>query len=152
MPILDALAECRVLAIDDEEANLDLLQFFLADEGFPNFTGTSDPRGALATFSEVRPDLVLLDLHMPHIDGFAMMRGLRERVGPDDFVPILVLTADVTDAARLRALEEGASDFLTKPLDGVEVVLRIRNLLRTRVLHRQQQEGRARAEAAGRRA
>jgi signal transduction histidine kinase/DNA-binding NarL/FixJ family response regulator len=152
MPILDALAECRVLAIDDEEANLDLLQFFLADEGFPNFTGTSDPRGALATFDEVRPDLVLLDLHMPHIDGFGMMRGLRERVGPDDFVPILVLTADVTDGARLRALEEGASDFLTKPLDGVEVVLRIRNLLRTRVLHRAQQEGRARAEAAGRRA
>jgi signal transduction histidine kinase len=152
MPILEDLAACRVLAIDDEEANLDLLQFFLADEGVNDFTGISDARKALAAFDEVRPDLVLLDLHMPHIDGFAVMRGMRERVGPGDFVPILVLTADVTSTARLRALEEGASDFLTKPLDGVEVVLRIRNLLRTRVLHRAQQEGRARAEAAGRRA
>jgi signal transduction histidine kinase/DNA-binding NarL/FixJ family response regulator len=152
MPILEELAECRVLSIDDEEANLDLLSFFLADEGIRNVTQVQDPRRALAAFDEVKPDLVLLDLHMPHLDGFALMRGLRERVGPHDFLPILVLTADVTPAARLRALDEGASDFLTKPLDGVEVVLRIRNLLRTRVLHRQQQEGRVRAEGAGRRA
>jgi signal transduction histidine kinase/DNA-binding NarL/FixJ family response regulator len=152
MPVLEELAACRVLAIDDEPANLDLLSFFLEDEGLSGFTGTSDSRAALRTFDEVRPDLVLLDLHMPHLDGFALMRGLRERVGADEFLPVLVLTADVTPQARLRALEEGASDFLTKPLDAVEVVLRIRNLLRTRVLHRQQQEARARAEAAGRRA
>lgn len=152
MAILEDLAACRVLGIDDEAANLDLLEFFLADEGLHNFTATTDPRAALRTFDEVKPDLVLLDLHMPHLDGFAVMRAMRERMQPDDFLPILVLTADVTPAARLRALEEGASDFLTKPLDGVEVVLRIRNLLRTRVLHRQQQAGRVRAEAEGRRA
>jgi signal transduction histidine kinase/DNA-binding response OmpR family regulator len=152
MPILAELAQCRVLAIDDEPANLDLLSYFLSDEGLTGFTGTSDPRTALRTFDEVRPDLVLLDLHMPHLDGFAMMRELQARVAADDFLPILVLTADVTDAARVRALQEGASDFITKPLDAVEVVLRIRNLLRTRVLHRQQMEARVRAEAAGRRA
>jgi signal transduction histidine kinase/FixJ family two-component response regulator len=152
MRILEDLAGCRVLAIDDEEANVDLLGFFLADEGFHNFTGLQDPRRALQVFDELRPDLVLLDLHMPHMDGFTLMRGMRERMAPDDFLPILVLTADVTSEARVRALDEGASDFLTKPLDGVEVVLRIRNLLRTRVLHRQQQEGRARAESSGRRA
>ena len=66
MPILEDLAAYRVLAIDDEEANLDLLQFFLADEGVRDFTGISDVRKALAALNEVQPDLVLLDLHMPH--------------------------------------------------------------------------------------
>jgi putative two-component system response regulator len=82
-----------------------------------------------------KPDLILLDLHMPHLDGFAVMQELRSHVPADTYLPILVLTADVSAEVKQRALSEGARDFLTKPLDNTEVVLRIHNLLETRHLH-----------------
>src|SRR5207249_4554250 len=82
------------------------------------------------------PDVVLLDLMMPELDGFQVMRMLREAVPPDDYRPILVLTADVTEEIKHRALTGGAKDFLTKPFDVEEVLLRIGNLLETRRLHR----------------
>jgi signal transduction histidine kinase len=91
---------------------------------------------------------VLLDLHMPYLDGFAVMQQLKQFVTAEDYLPILVLTADITREARERALSGGARDFITKPIDETETLLRIRNLLETRILHLQQRQARALAEAA----
>jgi signal transduction histidine kinase/DNA-binding response OmpR family regulator len=146
------VTDCRILVVDDEEANVDLLTALLEDDGFRHFACTRDSRMAADLYESFAPDLVLLDLHMPHLSGFDVMEQLAARRAPDDFLPILVLTADINPAVRLRALSQGASDFLTKPLDALEVTLRIRNLLTTRVLHRQQQQARQRAEAERRRA
>jgi signal transduction histidine kinase/CheY-like chemotaxis protein len=152
MTTTPGLTDCRILVVDDEEANVDLLTALLEDDGFQHLASTRDPRQVVELYESFAPDLVLLDLHMPHLSGFAVMEQLAELRGADDFLPIVVLTADVNPEARLRALRQGASDFLNKPLDAIEVTLRIRNLLATRVLHRQQQAARARAEAEKRRA
>ncbi|HEX2208067.1 MAG TPA: ATP-binding protein [Longimicrobium sp.] len=148
----DTLTSRSILLVDDEEANLDLLEGFLASEGYTSLSRTTDPRKVLAMMDEHRPDLVLLDLHMPFKDGFAVLRELQEHVPADDYVPVLVLTADVTSQARERALSGGARDFLTKPFDVVEVLLRVRNLLETRVLYLRQRQAREEAERAERRA
>jgi EAL domain-containing protein (putative c-di-GMP-specific phosphodiesterase class I) len=94
-----------------------------------------DPWEVIDLYTSLRPDLVLLDLHMPGKDGVAVMQAIRAATPDDDFVPVIVLTADATSEARQRALAAGANDFLTKPVDRIEVVLRARNLLHTRTLH-----------------
>lgn len=144
--------EAAILVVDDERANLELLEEFLRFDGFENVTLTTDSRQVPELFEAKCPDILLLDLHMPYVDGFGVMRQLRASIPASDYFPILVLTADVTSETKLRALSEGASDFLTKPLDAVEVVLRIRNLLATRFLHLGERAARARAEAAEARA
>ncbi|MGH7506492.1 MAG: response regulator, partial [Longimicrobiales bacterium] len=146
------VTDAVILVIDDEEANVDLLESMLADEGYGNVVGTRDARHALTLFETHRPDLVLLDLHMPHLDGFEVLRRIVEQTPVDAYVPVLVLTADITQEAKQRALSQGAKDFLTKPLDATEVLLRIRNLLETRFLHLEQREARASAEMSERRA
>jgi len=83
------------------------------------------------------PDLVVLDLHMPHMDGFQIMESIRPHIPPNEYLPILVITGDRDSLVRERALSVGARDFLNKPFDVSEVLLRIKNLLETRVLHRQ---------------
>jgi signal transduction histidine kinase len=133
-----SLADCRILLIDDEQANLDLLEAFLEPDGYGALIRVSDPRDAPGLFEAERPDLVLLDLHMPWRSGFDVLRDVQQRTEPGDFIPVLVLTADVSPSTRMRALADGAHDFLTKPLDGLEVRLRVRNLLRTRLLHHEQ--------------
>lgn len=140
------LAACTLLLVDDEEANLDLLERILRRDGHHDLLRTTDPVEAVELFDRHAPDLVLLDLHMPRRDGFAVLADLRVRIAPDDFIPVLVLTADATFDARQRALGEGAQDFVTKPFHNAEVQLRVRNLLRARVLHRQQRRARADAE------
>ena len=152
MSIEEQLSACTILMVDDEEANLDLLEGFLGMEGYRALVRTSDSREAMALFEQNAPDLVLLDLHMPHRDGFALLREICERIPEGDYLPVLVLTADVTSESRERALSEGARDFLTKPLDGTEVLLRVRNLLETRTLYQRQRAAREAAEAAERRA
>jgi EAL domain-containing protein (putative c-di-GMP-specific phosphodiesterase class I) len=125
----------RVLIVDDEEQNIRLLQAMLRRvDGLETVT-TTDPTQAAALFAEHRPDLVLLDLHMGDTDGVELMKTLQTQVLEHDFVPIVVLSADTDPISRERVLEAGAHDFLTKPLDFAEVVLRTRNLLRTRSLH-----------------
>jgi signal transduction histidine kinase len=131
----EGLERARLLVIDDEEANIRLLERILAASGFADVIGSSDPREARALVETNDPDLLLLDLLMPHVDGFEVMQGLRDTLPPDRYFPILVLTADATEGTKRRALAAGANDFLTKPFDATEVVLRIRNLLRTRFLH-----------------
>ncbi|HEU4884780.1 MAG TPA: ATP-binding protein [Longimicrobium sp.] len=148
----DALTGCTILMVDDEEANLDLLEGFLGSEGYTSLVRTTDPRKVLALMDEHLPDLVLLDLHMPFKDGHTVLRELQEFVPEGDYVPVLVLTADVTTQARERALSGGARDFLTKPFDVVEVLLRVRNLLQTRDLYVRQRKAREEAERAERRA
>ena len=146
------LRSARILIADDEAANVALLEALLLDEGYTRIRATCDSRTVIPLIEAEEPDLLLLDLHMPHLSGFEVMRQLREHLPRDTFLPILVLTADVTTEAKERALAGGARDFLTKPIDAVEVGLRIRNLLEVRELHLQQKMARAAAERAEARA
>ncbi len=129
------IAGARFLIIDDELANVRLLEGNLEEDGQTNFRSTLDSREALALFQDYQPDLVLLDLMMPHLDGFAVMEQLRGVIPPDANLPIVVLTADASTETKERALAAGARDFLTKPFDAVELRLRVRNLLEMRFLH-----------------
>jgi putative two-component system response regulator len=136
---LSPYAKPKILIIDDEPANVLILTRLLQQGERAILETTTDSRQALALFTDFRPDLVLLDLHMPHLDGFAVLTQLTSRVPAGEYLPILVLTADVGTEAKQRALSMGAMDFLTKPLDHAEVLLRIRNLLQTRHLYQQVQ-------------
>lgn len=127
--------DARILIVDDQPANLDLLEAFLSDAGYRHLTLTKDPRETLGLLCATAPDLLVLDLHMPHMDGYEVMEKIRRAVPPEDAAPILVLTADATAETRRKALGAGARDFLTKPLDEVETLLRIRNMLEARALH-----------------
>ena len=131
----DPLTEARILVVDDQEANVRLLQRLLERAGYAHVSTITDSRQVVAIYEELDPDLILLDLLMPHMDGFEVMGELGRRIPDGSYVPILVLTADATPQARQRALSMGARDFLTKPFDHDEALLRIRNLLETRSLH-----------------
>jgi EAL domain-containing protein (putative c-di-GMP-specific phosphodiesterase class I)/DNA-binding response OmpR family regulator len=126
-----------IYVVDDNEANRRLLELILGAAGFSNVRLIPDGMTALKAIEAGRPDIILLDLHMPGLDGFGVLAGLAELIAPEDFLPVLVLTADVDRDARTRALVGGATDFLTKPFDAEEVVLRVRNHVRTRRLHRE---------------
>jgi len=126
----------RVVVIDDQVTNVEFLTALLERDGFRHVVGVSDPRRALDAVVAEDADLVLLDLMMPHVDGYDVLRGLRHALPGGRFLPVLVMTADATPEARRRALELGATDFLTKPVNVLEATLRIRNLLRTRHLQR----------------
>jgi putative two-component system response regulator len=125
----------RILIVDDQEAVVQTLRRVLARGGYHDVVSTNDPRTAVELFRSVLPDLVLLDLHMPHIDGSAVLKLLTAEIPPESYVPILMLTADATADVKHRALSAGAKDFLAKPFDHSEALLRIRNLLETRSLH-----------------
>lgn len=129
--------EADIVVVDDQPQNVLLLEKLLAREGYRSVVSTIDPRQAIERITRSLPDLLLLDLHMPHLDGFEVMKRIGPLVPPADYLPILVLSADATAAAKQKALSVGASDFLNKPFDHVEVLLRIENLLRIRSLHRQ---------------
>ena len=133
----DQLLHMRILAVDDEPVNVALLRDLLDFSGFKHFEATTNPRDVVTIFRQRRPDLILLDLNMPFIDGFGVLKLLEEEIPASEYIPILVLTADVSVETKRRALGVGATDFLTKPFDPVEVLLRITNLLRTRHQHLQ---------------
>ncbi len=128
------MTQARILLVDDEPHNLALLDAILREAGFMNLRGTTDSRQVLPLFLESRPDLLVLDLNMPHLDGFTVLRQIAPRIPSGDYFPILVVTAEITPEAKHEALQAGAKDFLTKPLDTTEVLLRIKNLLTTRHL------------------
>lgn len=125
----------RILAIDDEEANILLLRTVLEREGYTDIHCLTDPVKAMKAYIDLEPDIVLLDLMMPEIDGFELLEAMSRHDRPDEFRPVLVLTADTTLHARRRALSLGAKDFVAKPFDVIEVGLRIANLLETRILY-----------------
>jgi EAL domain-containing protein (putative c-di-GMP-specific phosphodiesterase class I)/DNA-binding response OmpR family regulator len=133
----DVLSRATVLVADDHDANLVLMQRILAHAGVGRVHTTRAADDVLALYRDVQPDIVLLDLHMPGMNGVAVMHAIRRATPPGVFVPIMFLTADATTEARNHVLEAGANDFLTKPVDRGEVVLRVRNLLHTRALHDQ---------------
>ena len=124
----------RILIVDDEPANVELMEAYLADTDI-DIRGVTDSRQVEPVFDEFGPDIVLLDLRMPPPDGLEILQRLRGARLSLGFLPVIVLTADTTRVARNSALLLGANDFLTKPLDRDEVVLRVRNLLRTRELY-----------------
>ena len=138
----------RILIIDDEPYVVEMLKTFLVDLS-NEIRGLTSSRDVEREFLQFEPDLILLDLHMPDPDGLEILRrlgGVRERLG---FVPIIVLTGDVARTARYSSLILGADDFLVKPLDRTEVILRVRNLLRTRHLTLELAAAREAAERPG---
>ena len=136
----ETIKNARILIVDDQEANVMLLERLLAASGYSNIMSTMDSRQVLLIFGKFQPDLILLDLNMPHLDGYAVMQQIGPRVAEGEYLPILVLTAEINAEAKQKALTSGAKDFLTKPLDATEVLLRIRNLLETRYLHLRMQD------------
>jgi putative two-component system response regulator len=136
MMINDLIRSARLLVIDDEPSNIRLLQRILQRAGYAEVRATMDSRDAEHMVEEFDPDLVLLDLHMPHMDGFAVLKQLGPRLNGGGYFPVLMLTGDATPDAKRGALSLGAKDFVAKPFDASEVLLRIRNLLETRFLYR----------------
>jgi putative two-component system response regulator len=136
LPMLPVrLREARILLVDDQELNLRVLRQVLEKAGLRNITLTQDPYAVAALVALHTPDLIVVDLHMPGLDGWGVMEALHPQLDAAGYLPILVLTADVTDESRRRALASGARDFLTKPIDPIEVILRTQNLLETRMLY-----------------
>ena len=131
----DVLADASVLVIDDDSINVALLEGVLHEAGVRVVHGVTDPHQAVSACVDLRPDLVILDLHMPVLDGLGVLEQLGLALPQDSFVPVLVVTADGRSDARDRALAAGAKDFLTKPFDPTEVALRARNLIETRFLY-----------------
>jgi putative two-component system response regulator len=132
-----SLHSARVLIIDDDPANRVLLEEILRAHGFAQIESVGDPRQSLPLFMTYKPDIILLDLNMPHLDGFGVMDQLMPRMSSDTPVPILMLTGDISMETRKRALASGASDFITKPFDPIDIKLRVENLLEARALQLQ---------------
>ena len=124
----------RILVVDDEPSNVALLEAMLQDAGYSDVKSLTNSSLVMKTCAAFDPDLVLLDLMMPQPDGFAILESLRS-THHEVFLPVIVLTADINEESRCRALAAGATDFLLKPFDQTEVLLRIRNLLEMRALH-----------------
>jgi EAL domain-containing protein (putative c-di-GMP-specific phosphodiesterase class I)/DNA-binding response OmpR family regulator len=134
--VIGSVESARIFVVDDQEPNVRLLEQVLARSGFRNVRSFRAGQPMLDALATDEPDLVLLDLHMPGLDGFGVLGSLAAlTAGAGTYLPVLVLTADAERQARTTALAAGASDFLIKPFDAEEVVLRVRNLLETRRLH-----------------
>jgi putative two-component system response regulator len=131
---LKPFTQARILIVDDESTNVDLLKRLLGRAGFTRLDSTTDSRQAGEMFERLGPDLVLVDLHMPHMDGLQVIDELT-RLGHATYLPILMLTGDIAPEARREALSRGAKDFVNKPFHADEVLLRIRTLLETRFLY-----------------
>jgi putative two-component system response regulator len=133
--ITDAERSARILVVDDDLPSLNVLMRTLQRAGFANIHGVCDGGGILRGILDFRPDVVLLDLHMPGVDGIEVIADIAALQGRRNYLPVLVLTGDASEEIRDAALAAGARDFLTKPYDVGEVLLRVRNLIDTRLLH-----------------
>jgi EAL domain-containing protein (putative c-di-GMP-specific phosphodiesterase class I)/AmiR/NasT family two-component response regulator len=133
--MLERFADADVLVVDDNPANVALLRAILERARLRNVRTYTDPREAVASLQR-QPDLALVDLHMPHLDGYAVLERLAEGAA-GTYLPTVILTADASTEALRRALKCGAQDFITKPFDAMEVLLRVRNLLQTSYLHKE---------------
>jgi putative two-component system response regulator len=136
----DILKRSKILIVDDQKVNADLLENILREHGFLGIQKLTDARLVLPLFADFRPDLVLLDLRMPHIDGLSLMKQLRSQIPEGIYLPFLIITGDLSQRLRQEALSLGAKDFLTKPVNPGEAVLRMYNLLETRFLYLQLEE------------
>jgi PAS domain S-box-containing protein len=122
----------RILIVDDQRANVELLEQLLADSGYTEVSSTMDPSQVCQLHLAQHFDLILLDLHMPEMDGFAVMEALKSG-DADDYLPVIVFTAQ--PGHKLRALQAGAKDFIAKPFDLIEARTRIHNMLEVRLLY-----------------
>ncbi len=132
----DEIFNSRILVVDDQEANIEMLQNMLTKAGYSSIIGVSDSRKVEGLYAAYNPDLVLLDINMPHLNGFEVMEKLRE-VDNDSYIPVLVLTGLQDKDVMIKALNAGAQDFLSKPLNRLEMLTRIRNMVTVRLLHKQ---------------
>src|ERR1700693_6014061 len=139
----DDLKQARILIVDDDVGTICLLQNVFNRTGFVNHTSLTDSREAIQRIFELQPDLILLDLNMPNVTGFDILHELRHTLPPDlrpplppdAFLPVLVVTGESDSKTKRKSLAAGATDFLQKPFDMTELLMRIRNFLRTRLLH-----------------
>jgi len=129
----DDIFNAKILIVDDQAPNVELLQQLLADTGYTRVHATKQPEDVCALHREQAFDLILLDLQMPVMDGFMVMEGL-QLLSRDDYLPVIVLTAQPSE--KLRALQAGAKDFISKPFDLAEVKTRIYNMLEVRLLYK----------------
>lgn len=134
MTIEQDILGASILIVDDQEANVQLLSRLLGEAGYTQVTATSQPTEVCALHRQNAYDLILLDLQMPKMDGFSVMAGLKTNE-QDSYLPVIVLTAQ--PGHKLRALQAGAKDFISKPFDLVEVKTRIHNMLEVRLLYKQ---------------
>ena len=125
----------NILIIDDNIIDVQILNKILTNAGFINISSTTDPTQAIDLYKEIKPDLVLLDLNMPKMDGFAVMVQL-SILNPDDYLPLVILTAE-EESIRFKALSSGAKDFLHKPYQHLDVLLKSRNIIEVRLLYNQ---------------
>ena len=132
-----AVKGSRILVADDEPQLAELLRILLERAGYLHVVSTTRSDSVLDLYREIDPDLLILDLHMPRPDSFEILEQLKRTLSPTEYFPILVLTGDVRPEAKLRALLLGAKDFLTKPVDPVEAMLRVYCLVHTRLLFRE---------------
>ncbi|MFW5450032.1 MAG: HD domain-containing phosphohydrolase [Methylophagaceae bacterium] len=139
MSLIKELKSAHILIVDDQILNVKLLEGILKKEGYDHVFSTTDSREAVSMYVQHQIDILLLDIRMPHLDGFAVMGLLNDLTHDNDYLPILVLTAELTSETRSKALSGGAKDFLTKPFDRLEVLQRINNILEVRLLHKQVQ-------------
>ncbi len=130
------LFQARILIIDDNQSNVDLLEATLGAAGYVSLLSITDPREAEGIYTAYRPDLVLLDINMPYLDGFQLMKQF-EKIEANSYIPVIVLTALQDEKTRFRALAHGAQDFLTKPFNQLEILTRIKNTLFVRIYHNQ---------------
>ena len=127
------ILNASILIVDDQEVNVSLLENMLGDAGYTSVASTMNPHEVCALHRKNRYDLILLDLQMPHMDGFQVMEGLKTN-DADGYLCVLVITAQ--PGHKLRALQAGAKDFIAKPFDLVEVKTRIHNMLEVRLLYK----------------
>jgi len=136
MGLNNDILEANILIVDDEIANVKLLERVLQIKGYQNIQSTTDPSKVENLCKVTEFDVFLLDIRMPKIDGFELMEMLTKHFN-DDYIPVLVLTAQTDEETHLKALEYGAKDFITKPFNTAEVLNRIYNLLEVRLMHKQ---------------
>ncbi len=132
----DEYLNSKILIVDDSDNNVNLLESILLDAGYKHIQSTMDSREAAKIFKESKPDLVLLDLNMPHLNGFQVMEQLNE-IEQESYLSVMVLTAQNDHETKIKALDAGAQDFLIKPFDFIEVNLRIKKMLKIKFLSNQ---------------
>ncbi len=133
---IEQIFNARILILDDQKLHAFFLKEVLQQQGYKNILCLMDSLKAIPTCKEFKPDLIVLDMLMPHLDGFQVMEQLHN-FRLEHYLPILAVSADKSTDIRLRALQSGATDFLDKPFENVEIIIKIRNMIELRILHNQ---------------
>lgn len=134
MPLNDEILSAKILIVDDQQVNARLLEAIFKKAGYENITCIHDSRDARTAYAALQPHAVILDINMPYMDGFQIIQQLKD-LEKDDYLPILMLTQLGDNDLRFLALESGARDYLNKPYDSIEVLLRVRNIIEVHLVH-----------------